>query len=128
MTSEYTSIIADKDAEIAALRSEITSLKERLAVLEPSLEENLEELVIADDSVTDSSNITLKVPEDEGEDANVDPTNQPIDMSNLMQFMSMLMQSSQQEADGEAEGDGEAECESEAGVECEAEAEGDGEA
>lgn len=96
---DYIKIIADKDEEIAALRSEIEDLKKQLE------SGSLEELVISDDSVTDNSDITLKVPEDENEGAAPD-----MNMSNLMNLMSMLM--GPRGADGsnedeEEEGEGE---------------------
>ena len=77
---DYIKIIADKDEEIAALRSELEALKKQLE------SGSLEELVISDDSVTDNSDITLKVPDEEQEGAAPD-----MNMSNLMNLMSMLM-------------------------------------
>lgn len=97
---DYIKIIADKDEEIAALRSELEALKKQLE------SGSLEELVISDDSVTDNSDITLKVPDEEQEGAAPD-----MNMSNLMNLMSMLMgnQGPGNEEDGEndVEEDGE---------------------
>ena len=97
---DYIAIIAEKDEEIASLHSEIERLK---AMLNESQVE-MEELVIPDDSVTDEINMTLKSPNDTEEDENQSAVP---DMSNLMNLMSMLMNSSnmQNEAEDDADAD-----------------------
>lgn len=79
---DYDKIIAEKDSEIAALKKEIE-------ILRGSIEStNLEEMQFDDNLVTEDSNLTLKVPDDE----EVEEPN--VKMPNLMELMSMLMQNS----------------------------------
>ena len=113
---DYIKIIADKDEEIAALRSELEALKKQLE------SGSLEELVISDDSVTDNSDITLKVPDEEQEGAAPD-----MNMSNLMNLMSMLMGNQGPENDVEEDGENEVEEDGENEVTNEVEEDGENE-
>jgi hypothetical protein len=116
-------IIAKKDAEILALKSEIADLKKKLE------EKDLEEIVFDTEVSEDEEPMVLKLPEEYQEEENPNLFQDP---NAFMQFMQLMMnnnnlQMSQEDGEGEEEEDGEDEEEEDGEDEGEDEEEEDGE-
>jgi hypothetical protein len=97
-------IIAKKDAEILALKTEIADLKKKLE------EKDLEEIVFDTEVSEDEEPMVLKLPEEYQQEENPNLFQDP---NAFMQFMQLMMnnnlQMSQEDGEGEAEEDDEEE-------------------
>jgi hypothetical protein len=96
-------IIAKKDAEILALKSEIADLKKKLE------EKDLEEIVFDTEVSEDEEPMVLKLPEEYQQEENPNLFQDP---NAFMQFMQLMMnnnnlQMSQEDGEDEEEEDGE---------------------
>jgi hypothetical protein len=96
-------IIAKKDAEILALKTEIADLKKKLE------EKDLEEIVFDTEVSEDEEPMVLKLPEEYQQEENPNLFQDP---NAFMQFMQLMMnnnnlQMSQEDGEGEEEEDGE---------------------